>query len=174
MSLLLRVQPELGCCCDGWSVSTSDASLPGVSLSPLDALPFLSPWDSMPVTYDPTEHLNQVDADGEDLKISALPFSMSPLNFLPWLSKLPRTDVAKFGLNLCQYLLCLSIVSILTSESRWTVPPAIKTSIFAAYPLYIPIFLAEFTDIASEERNVTCVAFATSESPVRHSRLSSV
>lgn len=86
-----------GCVC---TVSATDASLPGLSLSPLNNLPATLSFGSEPVTYDPSEHLHQTDADGEDLKVAALPFTLAPLNFLPWLSKLPRTDVSKYGLNL--------------------------------------------------------------------------
>lgn len=83
-----------------WIVSSTDAALPGLGLSPLNNLPATPPFGSEPVTYVPSEHLNQTDAAGEDLKVAALPFTLAPLNLLPWLSKLPRTDVSKYGLNL--------------------------------------------------------------------------
>lgn len=50
--------------------------------------------------------------------------------------------------------------------SESAVPSAIKASLFAAYPLYIPIYLAEFKESESD-RNVTLVAFATTSVPVR-------
>lgn len=36
---------------------------------------------------------------------------------------------------------------------------------FALYPLYLPIYLAEYTDTV-DDRRVTCVAFANQASPV--------
>lgn len=117
-------------------LTATDASLPGFKLPPLDQLAMTAPWETEPVKFDPEVHLNQ---HGE--AVGQLPFTHSPLNFLATLAALPRLNAQKNGISFD--------------------PTSIKTQLFAAYPLYLPIYLGEFVEDSDEARHVTTVAYAS-------------
>ncbi|KAL8278492.1 hypothetical protein RQP46_009182 [Phenoliferia psychrophenolica] len=100
-------------------LTATDASLPGFKMPPLDQLAVLSTWGQEPVKFDRATHLEQ-----HGLKITALPFTHSPLNLLANLAGLPRLNQQKYGISFD--------------------PTSLKTTLFAAYPLYLPIYLGEF------------------------------
>ncbi|GAA5971360.1 hypothetical protein JCM21900_001463 [Sporobolomyces salmonicolor] len=115
------------------TVSAVDASIPGFDLSPLDELTVSSPWDVDPVPFSRSEHSTQ-----HDQEITILPFTRSPLKLLDKIAAAPRTTAEKHGL----------VVN----------PARFKSVLFAAYPLYLPLYLGEFK---LGQKRVTTVAFAT-------------
>ncbi|KAK4048727.1 hypothetical protein OIO90_005720 [Microbotryomycetes sp. JL221] len=116
-------------------VSAIDAAVPGFDLAPLNHLTTVSPWSSEPEPFDRTKHSQQNDMD-----VTIIDFSMAPLRLLARLAGLPRTSVSQHGIGVD--------------------PSAFKASMFAIYPLYIPVYLAEYE---YEGRRVTTATFAASE-----------
>ncbi|KDE06959.1 hypothetical protein MVLG_02698 [Microbotryum lychnidis-dioicae p1A1 Lamole] len=137
-----------------FSVSASDATIPGYKMSPLDQLTVDSTWDSEPVPFSPSHHAGRqvVVRDPEDgsvvelrhgeesVSLTVVPFTHHPLNLLRKITGLPRTTESQHGIGLD--------------------PSSIKASLFGAYPLYIPIYLAEY---AKGDERATTVAFGASK-----------
>ncbi|GAA5878433.1 hypothetical protein JCM1840_002583 [Sporobolomyces johnsonii] len=119
------------------TIKAIDASIPGFKLSPLDELVVSPPWDVDPVPFSPSEHSVQ---HGQEITI--LPFTRSPLNLLDKIAATPRTTAAKHG--------------IVVNPARF------KSVLFAAYPMYIPLYLGEYK---LGDKRVTTVAFATKDGP---------
>ncbi|GAA5895301.1 hypothetical protein JCM5296_002034 [Sporobolomyces johnsonii] len=119
------------------TIKAIDASIPGFKLSPLDELVVSPPWDVDPVPFSPSEHSIQ---HGQEITI--LPFTRSPLNLLDKIAATPRTTAAKHG--------------IVVNPARF------KSVLFAAYPMYIPLYLGEYK---LGDKRVTTVAFATKDGP---------
>ncbi|SCZ96620.1 BZ3500_MvSof-1268-A1-R1_Chr4-4g07486 [Microbotryum saponariae] len=136
------------------SVSASNATIPGYKMSPLDQLTVDSTWDSEPVPFSPSHHAGRqvVVRDPEDgsvvelrhgeesVPLTVVPFTHHPLNLLRKITGLPRTTESQHGIGLD--------------------PSGIKASLFGAYPLYIPVYLAEY---AKGDERATTVAFGASE-----------
>ncbi|KAM0792156.1 hypothetical protein ACM66B_004854 [Microbotryomycetes sp. NB124-2] len=116
-------------------ITALDAPVPGLNLPPLSNLSTASPWASDPEPFDEDKHLNQLDMD-----VTLIEFTTAPLRLLARLAGLPRTNLAQHGLALD--------------------PSAFKASMFAAYPLYVPLYLAEHE---MDGKRVTTAAFAASE-----------
>ncbi|ORY78429.1 hypothetical protein BCR35DRAFT_332309 [Leucosporidium creatinivorum] len=120
------------------SVSTTDASLPGFQLAPLHNLTVRSPWDSEPETFKPEVHSKQLRDQGHE--ITVLPFTVGPLSLLNKIAALPRTNADRHGVGL--------------DASSY------KSTMFAAYPLYLPIYLGEYE---LNDQRATVVVFGASE-----------
>lgn len=96
------------------------------------------------VPFLPTEHLTQ-----HDQAVTLIPFTRHPLNLLKKLSSLPRRiarddDDVSFD------------------------PKQFKETLFAAYPLYVPLYLGEWALVeGGQEKRVTTAAFASTDGPVR-------
>ncbi|KAK4053675.1 hypothetical protein OIV83_001331 [Microbotryomycetes sp. JL201] len=116
-------------------ISAVDAPVPGFSLPPLSNLSTASPWASEPETFDESKHLKQLDMD-----VTLIDFTTAPLRLLARLAGLPRTNLAQHGLALD--------------------PSAFKASMFAAYPLFVPVYMGEYE---MDGKRVTTAAFAASE-----------
>lgn len=126
-----------------------------------------SPWDiEEPVKFDRATHLRQQDQD-----IAVIPFSHSPLNLLANLAGLPRINQQKFGISFGALLLPRRRQGA-DPKATFADPTSLKTTLMAAYPLYLPIYLGEYVkdapDGEGEGQRVTCVAFASTTRTVRH------
>ncbi|BGP13580.1 hypothetical protein JCM10213_008717 [Rhodosporidiobolus nylandii] len=138
------------------NISALDASLPGFRLSPLDRLSVSPPFEVPPVPFSPSTHLNPFSslppsrAFPTPPSVTPIPFTRSPLNLLRKLSALPRT-----------------LPSSSDEEGGLSFDPKqFKPVLFAAYPLYVPVYLGEWeldelVQGEEERRRVTTVAFAT-------------
>ncbi|GAA6043412.1 hypothetical protein JCM8097_008578 [Rhodosporidiobolus ruineniae] len=136
------------------NISALNASLPGFRLSPLDRLCVSPPLESEPVPFSASEHLSPFsshppssDFPSGPPEVTLIPFTRTPLTLLDQLSSFPRT-VATSGLSLD--------------------PRRFDPVLFAAYPLYIPLYLGEFEldeVVGGEEtkRRVTTATFATTD-----------
>lgn len=101
-----------------------------------------------------------------------VPFSLSPLKLLEKIKNLPRNKTVFDDFSLSE--LPFSMQTSWSDQrsritSRFEDPASFKSNMFAAYPLYLPVYLAEYVDRSEEQRRVTCVALATLASPVRTS-----
>lgn len=126
-----------------------------------------APWKTEPVKFDPEVHLNQ---HGE--AVGQLPFTHSPLNFLATLAALPRLNAQKNGISFGAIFFHVApgrtvAERLPKSNNSFADPTSIKTQLFAAYPLYLPIYLGEFVEDSDEARHVTTVAYASLAKTVR-------
>ena len=127
------------------AVSSTASPIPGFHLPPLSQLNVNPPLNNSDlVPYSPAEHLTQ---HGE--RVTLIPFTRHPLNLLKKLSSLPRRiarddDDVSFD------------------------PKQFKEALFAAYPLYVPLYLGEYALVeGGQEKRVTTAAFASTDGPVR-------
>ncbi|BGP45791.1 hypothetical protein JCM10450v2_001621 [Rhodotorula kratochvilovae] len=135
------------------NITALDASLPGFRLPPLSDLTVSPPFASPPVAFSRAEHLHQ---HGQD--ITLLPLTRHPLHLVRKLKAFPR----KF-----------SAPGEGDSELGASVDPkAFDETMFAAYPLYLPLYLGEFeldapaaAGAEGEKKRVTTAAFATVDGP---------
>ncbi|GAA5917675.1 hypothetical protein JCM6882_008319 [Rhodosporidiobolus microsporus] len=138
-------------------ISALNASLPGFRLDPLDRLsasPPLDPEEAPLEPFSPSKHLtpfsslpSSTDFPSGTPDVALIPFTRTPLNLLDKLSSFPRS---------------------LASEGLSFDPKRFKPVLFAAYPIYLPMYLAEFEleEIVpgeEEKRRVTTAAFATTD-----------
>lgn len=82
--------------------------------------------------------------------VTLIPFTRHPLNLLKKLSSMPRR--------------------IARDEDDVSFDPKqFKESLFAAYPLYVPLYLGEYALVegGGQEKRVTTAAFASTDGPVR-------
>ncbi|GAA6000816.1 uncharacterized protein JCM10292_006442 [Rhodotorula paludigena] len=134
-------------------VTALDSALPGFRLHPLSSLTVSPPFAVPPVPFDSAAHLTQFDTP-----ITLLPLTQHPLNLISKLQSFPR----KFS-----------------SDGTSLDPKQFSPRVFAAYPMYLPLYLGEFAldegprpadlggvegDLAGERR-VTTAAFATVDGP---------
>lgn len=128
------------------AVSSTASPIPGFHLPPLSQLNVNPPLNNSDlVPFSPTEHLTQ---HGE--AVTLIPFTRHPLNLLKKLSSLPRR--------------------IARDEDDVSFDPKqFKESLFAAYPLYVPLYLGEYALVegGGQEKRVTTAAFASTDGPVR-------
>ncbi|SCV68994.1 BQ2448_2014 [Microbotryum intermedium] len=136
------------------SVSASDAVIPGYKMSPLDQLTVDSSWDTEPVAFSPSKHAGpevvvrnaedgsivEPEDDQDSVPLAVVPFTHHPLNLLRKITGLPRTTESQHGIGLD--------------------PSNFKATLFGAYPLYVPVYLAEY---AKGDERATTVAFGASE-----------
>lgn len=128
------------------AVSSTASPIPGFHLPPLSQLNVNPPLNNSDlVPFSPTEHLTQ---HGE--AVTLIPFTRHPLNLVKKLSSLPRR--------------------IARDEDDVSFDPKqFKESLFAAYPLYVPLYLGEYALVegGGQEKRVTTAAFASTDGPVR-------
>ncbi|GAA5978172.1 hypothetical protein JCM10908_004257 [Rhodotorula pacifica] len=124
-------------------VSSTASPIPGFHLPPLSQLNVSPPLNNSDlVPFSPSEHLTQ---NGQT--VTLIPFTRHPLNLLKKLSSLPRRiarddDDVSFD------------------------PKQFKETMFAAYPLYVPLYLGEWALVeGDQEKRVTTAAFAGTDSP---------
>ncbi|GAA6056316.1 hypothetical protein JCM3770_000666 [Rhodotorula araucariae] len=135
------------------NITALDASLPGFRLPPLSDLTVAPPFAAPPVPFSRAEHLTQ---HGE--RITLLPMTQHPLDLVRKLKAFPRkfsgpTDDGELGASVD--------------------PKQFDEVVFAAYPLYLPLYLGEFELDAApgvgaegeEKKRVTTAAFATVDGP---------
>ncbi|GJN88766.1 hypothetical protein Rhopal_001735-T1 [Rhodotorula paludigena] len=135
------------------NITALDSALPGFRLHPLSSLTVSPPFAVPPVPFDSAAHLTQFDTP-----ITLLPLTQHPLNLVSKLQSFPR----KFS-----------------SDGTSLDPKQFSPRVFAAYPMYLPLYLGEFAldegprpadlggvegDLAGERR-VTTAAFATVDGP---------
>ncbi|TKA56289.1 hypothetical protein B0A53_01581, partial [Rhodotorula sp. CCFEE 5036] len=136
-ALLSDVQVDL-------DVSSTASPIPGFHLPPLSQLNVNPPLNNSDlVPFSPTEHLTQ---HGEC--VTLIPFTRHPLNLLKKLSSMPRR--------------------IARDEDDVSFDPKqFKESLFAAYPLYVPLYLGEYALVedGGQEKRVTTAAFASTDGP---------
>ena len=77
------------------------------------------------------------------MDVTVIDFTRAPLRLLARLASLPRTNVNQHGLAVD--------------------PSKFKARMFAAYPLYVPVYMAEYE---LDGQRVTTVAFAASDKTV--------
>ncbi|KAM0753977.1 hypothetical protein T439DRAFT_322865 [Meredithblackwellia eburnea MCA 4105] len=118
-----------------FQLTATDASLPGFSLSPLDQLSVTAGWETEPVQYDASAHSQQ-----HDQNVTIIPFTHSPVHLIEALKERPRINAQKHGIS-------YDVTSV-------------QPTLFAAYPLYLPVYLGEFENTMNDQKDrVTCVAF---------------
>lgn len=144
-------------CRHTFAVSALDSSLPGFRLPPLSDLTVAPPLASPPVPFSTSTHLTQFDQP-----VTLLPFTRHPLNLVHKLKSFPR----KFSPP--------SENEEGDEEPGASLDPkAFDETLFAAYPMYLPLYLGEFAHEGAargedgEEKRVTTAAFATVDGPVR-------
>ncbi|GAA5840392.1 hypothetical protein JCM11251_006548 [Rhodosporidiobolus azoricus] len=145
------------------SISALNASLPGFRLDPLDRLsasPPLDPSEAPLEPFSPSKHVTnaftslpppstQDFSSGDNPEVALIPFTRTPLGLLDKLASFPRTlSSAEGGLSFD--------------------PKQFEPVLFAAYPVYLPVYLGEFEleDMfpgEDEPRRVTTAAFATTD-----------
>ncbi|TNY19898.1 hypothetical protein DMC30DRAFT_447514 [Rhodotorula diobovata] len=137
------------------NISALDSSLPGFRLPPLSDLTVAPPLASPPVPFSTSTHLTQFDQP-----VTLLPFTRHPLNLVHKLKSFPR----KFSPP--------SENEEGDEEPGASLDPkAFDETLFAAYPMYLPLYLGEFAHEGAargedgEEKRVTTAAFATVDGP---------
>lgn len=126
------------------AVSSTASPIPGFHLPPLSQLNVSPPINHADlVPFSPAEHLTH-----NDTAVKLVPFTRHPLNLLRKLSGMPRriardNDDVSFD------------------------PKQFKETMFAAYPLYVPLYLGEWAlEEGGQEKRVTTAAFASTRGPV--------
>lgn len=125
-------------------VASSASPIPGFHLPPLSQLNVSPPINNADlVSFSPAEHLTQ-----HGQSVTQIPFSRHPLNLLKKLSSMPRR--------------------IARDEDDVSFDPKqFKETLYAAYPLYVPLYLGEWAMAeGGQEKRVTTAAFAGSYGPV--------
>ncbi|GAA5874987.1 hypothetical protein JCM3774_000466 [Rhodotorula dairenensis] len=124
-------------------VSSTASPIPGFHLPPLSQLNVNPPLNNSDlVPFSSAEHLTQ-----HDQAVTLIPFTRHPLNLLKKLSSLPRRiarddDDVSFD------------------------PKQFKETLFAAYPLYVPLYLGEWALVeGGQEKRCTTAAFASTDGP---------
>lgn len=125
-------------------VASTASPIPGFHLPPLSQLNVSPPINNADlVSFSPAEHLTQ-----HGQSVTQIPFSRHPLNLLKKLSSMPRR--------------------IARDEDDVSFDPKqFKETLYAAYPLYVPLYLGEWAMAeGGQEKRVTTAAFAGSYGPV--------
>ncbi|BGP53859.1 hypothetical protein JCM8202v2_001431 [Rhodotorula sphaerocarpa] len=124
-------------------VSSTASPIPGFHLPPLSQLNVSPPINHADlVPFSPAEHLTH-----NNTAVKLVPFTRHPLNLLRKLSGMPRRiarddDDVSFD------------------------PKQFKETMFAAYPLYVPLYLGEWAlEEGGQEKRVTTAAFASTRGP---------
>ncbi|GAA5890976.1 hypothetical protein JCM8208_003114 [Rhodotorula glutinis] len=132
------------------NITALDSSLPGFRLPPLSDLTVSPPFASEPVPFSSAEHLHQ---HGQD--ITLVPFTRHPLHLVNKLKAFPRKFSAPAANEDGD-----------DEPGASLDPKSFDETLFAAYPMYLPLYLGEFAHAGAEgERRVTTAAFATVDGP---------